>query len=331
MTRFSVTIAVVLAVFGTATAAWAGDAGGQPGAMLAWSVGARPVAMGGAYVAVAEGPSAFWWNPAGVSQGRQRGFEAALRTMSFDRQAGYLSVVLPFSKEEAAMCLSWVYAGVGDVYSYDIDGYAGEKISDYSNAVALAFARRFSDKRSPLALSIGVNLRYLQHNIAGIDAYSIGFDLGSQVRYQLPRSSMADTLPPEIRFGLSVSRVNQKYPWSTGEYWIGQGESNGTDIDERFPILLRIGTAGIGWQRRVLVAFDLEVDEAEGAAWHLGVEGRPLPLIALRAGLNDGDIALGAGFEPTLSPRLRLVLDYAYAAQPDVIDAEHIFSIGLRF
>jgi len=313
------------------TSAYPADAGGQPTAMLEWGVGARPVAMGGAFTAVAEGPTGFWWNPAGVAQVRENGFETALRTMSFDRQAGYLTFVHPFGKEEAAMGLSWIYAGVGDVYSFDQDGVAGDKISDYTNVFAFSFARRFTERRSPLALAVGINLRYIQHNIANINAYTVGFDLGAQIRYKLRQVTRPGQVSPELRGGVSVQRLNQSYPWLTEKYWVEQGESHGSDFDEKFPLLVRVGTAGVFWQGRALVACDIDIDEKQGAGWHVGGEVKPHALFALRAGLDDGNVTFGAGFLPVLLSGVRLTIDYAFAPQPDEIDAEHIFSLGVRF
>ncbi|HEX9751546.1 MAG TPA: hypothetical protein VGB22_09720 [candidate division Zixibacteria bacterium] len=310
----------------------ADESGGQASAYLEWGVGARPVAMGGAYSAVADGPTGFWWNPGGLSQVRQPTIEAAMRTMSFDRQAGYGVLAYPFSREEAALALSWIYAGVGDLFEYNLDGVRGDQISDYANAVAFSFARRFTDEHNPLALSLGLNVRYVQHNIAGIDAFSVGFDLGTHVRYRL-RGRYVDVEgdnPPEVMFGLSVQRINQKFPWTTSDYWVPRGEG-GASFEESFPFLVRGGTAARFMQGRGLVAFDLSVDEKQGAEWHVGAEGQPHPLVAIRAGLDNGDPTFGGGLRPKINKRWELIFDYAFAIQPDAIDAEHIFSVGARF
>lgn len=310
----------------------ADESGGQASAYLEWGVGARPVGMGGAFTAVASGPTGFWWNPAGVSQERERGFEAALRKMSFDRQAGYAVLLYPVGTEEAAVALSWVYAGVGDLFEVDLDGYRGDQISDFTNAVGFTFGRRFSPPHSRLAFSLGVTLRYVQHNIANISAYSIGFDVGAHARYQLrPAYYSEESAPPELCFGLAVQRLNQKFPWTTTDYWARQGEDAGSSFEDAFPVLVRFGVAATLMKQRLTPAIDIVVDEKQGATWHVGAEGRPHPLLALRAGLDDGDPAFGVGLRPKIRPGIELLFDYAFAVQPDVIDAEHIFSLGIRF
>lgn len=312
--------------------AWADEEGGQPSAMLDWSVGARAVAMGSAFAATAEGPTGTWWNPAGIANSKQDAVEMALRRMSFDRQAGYINYIHPFGREEAAMGISWIYAGVGDVFSRDIDGQIGEQISDYSNAFAFTFARRFTERGAPTVISLGVNLRYAQHNIANINAYTVGFDLGAQLKHRmLKRGMTADQIPNELRLGVAVQRLNQKYPWTTSDYWNEQGESNGSTFDEKFPLIVRGGGAALFLNGRALGEVDVKFDSKQGATLHVGAEGRPHPLLAVRAGLDNGRPTFGGGVEPKVSSGIRFVLDYAFALQPDQIDPEHVFSLGVRF
>jgi hypothetical protein len=318
-------------VGGTAVSV-ADEDGGQASAYMDWGIGARAVAMGSAYSAIADGPTGFWWNPAGVAQVRQGELEMSMRKMSFDRQAGYLAFVHPVGREEAAVALSWVYAGVGDLFARDLSGNRGDLLSDYTNAAAFTFGRRFTPEHSQMALSLGLSLRYIQHNIAGISAYSVGFDFGAHMRYQLRRRYVTEgDRPPELLVGIAVQRLNLKYPWSTGDYWIPEGEDGGSSFDEEFPFLIRGGVGTRLMNGQLTTAFDLSADEKLGLGWHLGVEGLFREVLALRGGVDDGDPTFGAGFEPTLTGSLKLAISYAFAIQPDAIDAEHIFSFGIRF
>jgi hypothetical protein len=309
-----------------AGAAFGAEDGGYAGAPVQWGIGARPVAMGGAFAAVADGPTGFWWNPAGIAQVRINGLEAAWRSMSFDRQAGYLAYLHPFGKEDAAMALGWVYAGVADLYEYSLDGRQGDKLSNYTNAATFTFARRFTP-----GLSLGVTLRYVQQNIANINAYTIGFDFGAHIRFVRDWYFGQTRIPmSKVRLGASIQRVGQKYPWNTGKYWVQQGET-GSSVDERFPLIARAGIAASLLRDRLLISSDTEIREKQSARLHLGVEGKPHPTVALRAGLDGGHPTLGAGLEPRLRSGLKIVLDYAFAAQPGTIDPEHVFSLGVRF
>ena len=48
-------------------------------------IGTRPMGMGGAFVAVAEGPSAFYWNPAGLVQMSRIEFSTMLGSLKATR------------------------------------------------------------------------------------------------------------------------------------------------------------------------------------------------------------------------------------------------------
>jgi hypothetical protein len=322
----TVLFGVLLIPFGLIAPAGAAEDGGYAGAPTRWGVGARPVAMGGAYVAVADGPTGFWWNPAGIAQVRENQAEAAWRAMSFDRQTGYVAYLHPFGREEAAMCFSWTYAGVADLYEYDVDGVRGDQISNYTNAGTFTFGRRFS----PL-VSLGATIRYVQQNIANIDAYTIGFDLGIHLRF-VRDWKLGDLNIPmsKVRIGGAVQRMVEKFPWTTGEYWVKQGAS-GSATDERVPVGFRTGIAAFVWKDQALVAVDAEFNEKQDARFHAGAEARPHPQLALRAGIDDSDPTFGAGFDVKMNETVKLILDYAFAVQPGPIDAEHVFSLGVQF
>jgi len=306
--------------------AFAGDDGGYPGNQLQWGVGARAVAMGSAFTAIAEGATGFAWNPAGISQGREDRLESAWRTKSFDRQAGYVAYVHPFGREEAAMGLSWVYAGESNLYERSLDGTRGDKLSNFTNAAAFTFARRFTR-----VLSVGLNLRYVQQDIANVDAYTVGFDIGAHFRFVRDWRVGNMTVPmSKVRMGIAVQQLNQKYPWTTGEYWVKQGET-GSSYDEKFPLVIRAGVAANVWKDRALVSVDGEFSDKLDERIHAGVEVIPVTNFALRAGLDHDQPTLGAGWALPIEQALLLNLDYAFATQRDTIDPEHVFSLGLRF
>lgn len=319
---------VILLSFIVTPPACAGEDGGYAGAPAQLGVGGRAVAMGGAYTAIAEGPTGFWWNPAGIAHMREDQLEAAWRAMSFDRQTGYVALLHPFSRDEAAMSLSWTYAGVSDLYETNIDGVRGDALSDYTNAFTFAFGRRFTP-----VLSVGATLRYMQHNIANINSYTIGFDLGVHLKFVHDWDLGGLTVPmSRVRMGLAVHQLNQKYPWTTGDYWVKHGEP-GTSVDERFPVIVRVGAAANVWGDRAIVAVDGEFNDRQDARIHAGAEVRPVSQFALRGGMDNANPTFGAGFELPLDKNklTRLVFDYAYAIQTGVIDAEHVLSVGVRF
>ncbi len=327
-TKSLCSVVVIGILLGFAASVQAGEDGGYAGAPIQISVGGRAVGLGGASVALADGPTAFWYNPASIGNIRNDQIEAAWRTMSFDRKTGYIAFVHPFTQDEAAMALSWTYAGVSDLYEYNTDGVKGGQISNFNNAVTFTFGRRFSP-----VLTLGATARYVQQNISNVNAYSIGFDLGVHMRFSRDWDMGGMTLPmSKLQLGIAVQRLGQKYPWTTSDYWVKDGET-GSSFDERFPVIVRVGAAADLWQERVMLALDAEINEEEDARLHAGLEIMPVSQLAVRAGMDHSEPAFGAGFVLPLDKGKRslLVLDYAYDIQPGPIDGEHVFSVGARF
>ena len=72
---------------------------GERGAFPEIGIGARPLAMGGAFVALAEGNEAIYWNPAGLSKNQNRQL-AAMQTSLFGMAIPYqwLAASFPVGK-----------------------------------------------------------------------------------------------------------------------------------------------------------------------------------------------------------------------------------------
>ena len=108
-----------------------------------------------------------------------------------------------------------------------------------------------------------------------------------------------------------------------------EGE-NGQSFEERWPINLRVGGAVSALSRRALLAVEAEINEETGLGFHVGVEGRLIPELAVRGGLNGEHFTAGVGIQKSLGLQT-LYMDYAYAMTDSYIDDEHLISIGVRF
>ncbi|MFZ1948210.1 MAG: hypothetical protein WAW06_11740 [bacterium] len=114
LTRLAAATAVAVVA-----AALAGALAPSPvlGGFLSMEEGARPTAMGGAFVGVADDATAVFWNPAGF--GLERGLKlTAMRTRLYS--IGDLSedcVALGYSWRRLGLGFGWARTGLADVYS----------------------------------------------------------------------------------------------------------------------------------------------------------------------------------------------------------------------
>ena len=103
---FKKVIVLLIAAGLTVPAVAAEGDGGQAGAFLQVPIGARPTAMGGAYLAVSDDGAAPLFNPAGIALLRRPMFSSSYRFMQLDRSLGYASLlaVASFSLYLGRLC-----------------------------------------------------------------------------------------------------------------------------------------------------------------------------------------------------------------------------------
>jgi len=138
--------------------------------------GAKGLAMGGAFCALADDGTAALWNPAGLAlMGENIWLGGA--TSNLFGMVGYQYVAGGYMFGDYAVGLSWANASAGTQYVANMYlGTVGVKIGDFG--------------------TIGANLKYYSETIAGAGASGFGFDLG----FLMP-------LTPEIAIGIVAKDV----------------------------------------------------------------------------------------------------------------------------
>jgi hypothetical protein len=296
-------------------AAWAETAdGGQPGPFLRMGFGARALAMGGAFVAVADDGTGGFYNPAGLTQLTKRTFGAFYRKMTLDRRLTYVTYSQPIL-QEAALSLAWVNAGVADVMGRDADGNPTEEISNYQNAVELFLGRKIIEQ-----LSVGIGIGYVQYNLANINSYGVRFGFSG-----LGRPT------PQLRLGVAVENIAMKYSWTSGEYWKTiDPEILGSSVEEEFPINVKLGASYLLLEDRVLLSSEIEKNQKQEARLHFGAEGWALKNLAGRIGCDRGSFTFGAGLKQEIRSTV-LEFDYAFVNSRVGDDADHLISLQFEF
>jgi hypothetical protein len=299
--------------------------GGYSGAFLRTGIAARSEAMGRAYTAVVEGNESAYYNPASVAWFQHREFTASYRALTLDRTFAFIGFGVPIrpgtdAQGKQAMnggiSLAWIHAGVDNIDARDFDGQKLEPLSNSENAVSLSFALQPHPK-----IGIGLTSRVVFNRLPGVknngdavSASSFGFDFGVLVQ---PVAG--------IRLGVALSNINLKYTWKTeGVY------ERGTSIVQKFPSAMRAGVAVSRFVPWLTLAADVEKREFRDATLHLGAVANVQEFGNIRAGLNDGQPTLGAGYCFGLLGKTS-ELNYAFSAHPDNLDNDHVFGWAFVF
>ena len=290
--------------------------GKYAGEFLSIGVGARPLGMGGAYVAIANDVTAGYYNPAGLAK-----LNYPQIALMHDERYGnlvnynYAAVAIPYEKDYTfgVSIMRLGVDGIPDTREALIDRATGNVIYDinlpsgrldpslvteFSNqdwAFYLTGAKRVTDD-----LYLGANVKILSRSIAEYSAFGIGFDIGA---YYSPMEN--------LMLGANVQDVTTTFvAWSTGRNelitptakvgaayqldFLGGKILPAVDLDIRFENRRFASQFNIG-----PVSFDP----------HLGMEYSYKNLFAVRAGYNDvKQFTFGAGVK---LPKLNI--DYSFA------------------
>ncbi len=286
--------------------------GGYADVFLQPGFGARALGMGGAFVGVADDATGGFFNPAGLVQLKMRTFGVFYRKMTLDRKSSYVVYNQPI-RDEAAICIAWINAGVSDVIGRNTDGMITGEIKNYQNSVQVFYARKIVEE-----LSAGLGMEYIQYNLANINAYGLGGGL----------SVMGRPLP-KLRLGLSVENIGMTLSWTSGDYW-KQFDLLGSSVKEKFPINFRLGASYLLLKDRLLLSSELDKNNKQTGGIHLGVEGWALENVAGRIGYDRGSLTFGLGLRQKIRS-ITLGFDYAFVGSRVGDDADHLISLQFEF
>ena len=285
------------------------------GEFLGLGAGARSAALGSAYVALANDATAGYWNAAGLSALSSRQVHLThSEHFSGLIQRDFVAVAQP-GRLFHGMALSLVRMGIDDIHFTELPDplqppstdnrpliASTEQSADY--ALYLSGSRRLGAR-----LSLGLSAKAIYRQVASINAYGFGLDLG--VRYQL---SHQIALAANVRDATTTPIV-----WNT-------------DSTDRIQPSLLLGVAYAipiaEGQTTALLATRSGGDAStatDDVPLNAGLEYRHR-YIALRAGLEEGRQSFGLG----LTPHHNLDLDFAYL-QHDALEATYQLSASFRF
>ncbi|MCR4439016.1 MAG: hypothetical protein QHJ34_14430 [bacterium] len=295
-------------------------------AFLDFGVGARALAMGGAFVAPADDGSAFYWNPSGLT-----GVSAP--QLAFMYASAFGSIVNPLATYNhlgvsvplhggATIAANYVRLAVDDIPIFPElrgesfgqrlldptlrpDGQPLGYFSDREEAFVLSFAKMNTLTTSlgwlytdlSLEIPIGISFRMVRQRLYGFRATGFGVDLGSMIRLDV--GALFDT-PWVGTFSSGLALVDVA---GTAMTW-------NTRHQDRIAQDLRLGLAysqPMPWRKSTLLVC-WSKKERPAASHHWGLEYR-LPWLALRLGIDNGKLTAGAGFD-----FWRLTVDYGFVS-----------------
>ena len=312
--------------------------GATAGQFLKLGVGARPISLGGAFVAQANDLSAMYWNPAGLAL--LPGASVQLAHTRYLADVNYNFAAFGISLGNlGTLAASLIFLDSGNMLVRTIaqpEG-TGERFKVQNYAIQASYGRSLTDR-----FAIGGSFKFIQERIWHSSASSIALDVGTLF-----------TTPYErLRLGASFSNFGPKMQMSGRDIVFSAdptpGQSGVVEIVNSeylmdrhpLPLLFRIG---LSWDalRTANHTFALSTDAAHPndnyEYLNFGAEYDFRNLIALRAGYrnlfaadSEQGLTMGGGMNIRLDGSLRIRVDYAWA-DFGRLEQTHWFTVDLGF
>jgi len=317
---------------------------------------ARILGLGKAYIGLAEDVGSIYTNPAGLSGAK--GWQLSSMSGKFLDEYSYLSFSGLYPTDYGVFGVGFAGTSIAGAFATTIEAGSDPddpiytidltqpEMGNYNNAFVLSYGNEAKKinylKRLPYTdrLSIGANLKLFRTSIygdgiTGGDASGTELDLG--MKFQPPQ--------PWMKFGVAAQNV---LPFAMGgklTYTSGHEESYPAviEVGSAFQVLGKKDALRRLGEHELTLAADVDMHPTLTGypmTMHLGVEWRPIPLIAIRGGIDqdaagDGAGALEVVSDPTYGVGLYFGgfrFDYAYhgfAGAPNIDN--HFFSLSYTF
>jgi hypothetical protein len=309
MIRRILITAILLAMLGGVAAtecpAEDGDAGTCSAQFLKLGLGGRAVAMGGAFVGLADDATAIYWNPAGLASVSSTELSFMHLAWLQDVYYEYFAVAQPI-KKWAVFGWSISYLHMGQLKGRDEDGQPTSDFTASDMAITFALGRKITDN-----LLLGGSIKNIEEKLEDRNAYGLAFDFGC----------------------LYLTPVENLFLGGVVQNWGGDIAF----VEESFglPTVFKLGASyrHIVAGNPINLAFDVYSPNDNKTRLHSGMEYIYRNTLAGRIGYKNGSdlgnragLSLGLGLMTTRSQIYRI--DYAFVPQ-GVLGNSHTFSLSI--
>lgn len=287
---------------------------------LSIAQGARALGIGGAFVAIADDPSAMYWNPSGIAD--LQGFNLMVdHTYWFaDIQYNYVGATINLGSF-GGLGLNLTASDIGqmNVTTVDQQDGTGEVFTVSDLAVGLTYALRLTD-----AFSIGFNPKFIYQKIWKMSASAVALDLG--VKYRTPFEG--------VTLGMSITNFGTKMQMAgTNALVLYDSDPGNTGHNTRIPAQLAMEEWELPLNFRVGIAYNvpmgglgkmtLAVDAAHPSdnyeSVNVGGEYVFDDFIYVRGGMkslfqkdSEESFTAGLGVRQFVVGNLQISVDYSY-------------------
>ncbi len=313
--------------------------GTAAGTMLEIGIGARAEALGGAFVAIANDPSALYWNPAGITQITSLSVQATKTDWFAGTNFNAFDLVVPLTSLNSALGLHIAMLDYGEnpVRTVFRPEGTGETYSALDFVAGLYWALSITDK-----ISTGLGLKYFSQSIWHVDGSTMAVDLS--ILFETPLKGfkiggVISNLGPEFGlFGRDLTRVADIDGRRSTNYNNDNVPINLATETYPLPLLFRFGLSyqlDIDKKNSILFAGNLNHPNNDVETVDLGLEARVFNSAYIRAGYQSlfadyaaNGLTLGGGINYKILDVATITVDYSWSDW-SVLSTVNRFTIGI--
>ena len=283
--------------------------GGYGGNFLEWGSGARPIALGQAYTAIADQGNSIFWNPGGLTQNSGKSIAFMHSVLFADRTFNTIEASVPISS--FTMGIGWQGFQVTDLEARDANGQKQGNFNDSENLFTIGIATNVLST-DMLTLRTGANGKYFYHSLYNNSATALGIDLGLHLQLRLPG------IIKYVNFGTAVQNIGSTFSWDTE-----------SEYKADIPTTLSAGWAIRTFLLPLTASFDIKKIGERDIIPYMGLE-YDWSVMAFRAGLNDDKVTGGLGIDVPVN-KINVSLDYAVTTDNIAEQLLHFVTVNLVF
>ncbi len=284
--------------------AQSGD-GGTASLFVEGGVGARALSLGSAFVALADDPTAVYWNPAGLDYMQRKSASFYYTGIQYGINYSFFGAAYP-TLSFGTFGFGWSRVGTDNVEEYSGQAVLGSSGSYSENEFYFSYAKQI---RESLSLGGSMKIQRQSYTFGNLGDSGIGIDFG--VIY---RPAFDSSLLRNVGFGLNIQNLISS-------------RKRLVDLTEKIPLNFKAGfykIVAFGEGNALRVLFDFNEGEKTSLTYHVGSEYSFRGVASLRVGYNAGQMAFGAG-----TTYKNFLIDYNFGRFFDGADFDsgHRFSI----
>lgn len=303
-------------------------------------VGARALAMGGAFESIADDASTVYWNPAGITNISRTTWTFTHTDWLVDTGHDFSAVIVPLNESSVlGLSINAMTIGEEEITTESEPTGTGQFWNAQGIAAGLSYARQMTDR-----FSMGGTVKYISERIWNESASAVAVDVGTYL----------DTKFKGIVIGMSFTNFGNSMQLSgrdlIREHDPNEANSLNANVETRLyaepwplPTCFTIGTSieliGDGQNfiqsetSRLILAVNGSHPNDDSEKLNIGFEYAFRNLGFIRGGYSQGfdlvDYSVGAGLRLNVYGR-DLMLDYAYIPYGDFTNVQ-TFSISSGF